>query len=101
MYSAVIVSYYRALMLGIYRRRGMRGRGIGDVFKRLYQTIRDKKLISKGLSMAAPYSGSYSPIVSGASALASKLGFGRRRMYRQKARGLRLAGGRRMRRRYY
>ena len=79
----------------------MRGRGkVGDWFKGLYNKIREKGLISKGLAMAAPYAGTYSPIMSGASTIASKLGFGRRkRMYR--GHGLRLAGGRRVRRRYY
>ena len=80
-------------------RRRIRGRGIGDWFKKLYNTVRDKKLISRGLAAVAPALGSYSPIASGASALAGKLGFGRKRMY--SGRGLRLAGGRRVRYRYY
>lgn len=79
----------------MYRQRRVarrRGRGkVGDFFKKLWGTIKEKKLISKGLSAVAPYLGAYSPIATGASQVAGALGAGRRRrMYRGGA--LRLAG---------
>ena len=84
------------------RRRRIRGAGVGSWLKNLYNTVRDKKLISRGLSAIAPYTGSYSPIASGAATVASKLGFGRRRPRMYRGKGLRLAGGaRRVRRRYF
>jgi len=64
-----------SLVMYSQARRPMRGKGVlGDVFN----FTKKNKLISRGLTMAAPMAGSYSPLVAGAGALAGLLGFGKR-----------------------
>lgn len=47
-----------------------------DALKSAGRFIKNNRLISRGLTFAAPYTGEFAPVVLGASGLASSLGYG-------------------------
>jgi hypothetical protein len=64
-------------------RRTMKGKGpVGDWFKKAVRTVhdfvKDKQLISKGLSAVAPLAGPYSSHLNTASSVAKTLGYGKK-----------------------
>ena len=81
-------------------RRGQKGAGIfgsiGKFFKSAVGFLRKHKVLSTLGKVATPFAGPYSGAVTGATGVASALGFGRRRR-RLKGLGLQPAGGSRHR----
>jgi hypothetical protein len=83
----------------VYRPSHLSGMKGGALWDNIVSGVRSalawakkNKVISKGLTAAAPLTGTYAPIALGASALADKLGYGKRRG-RPKGKGLVLSGG--------
>lgn len=79
MYSQPVMRQRRVPMRG--------GSFLGDVGN-AFGFVKKNKLISKGLTTAAPFAGQYSPIVGAAGTIAGLLGFGmapKRRRTRKKA----------------
>ena len=80
------------------RRRAAYGRGIGDFFKKIGNTVasgwnklRDGRYLSRGLATAAQLGSAFNPALAAkagtAAQVADTLGFGRRPVRRRKARG--------------
>jgi len=57
----------------------MRGNGLFDAIGKAFGFAKKNKLISKGLTAAAPAAGSYAPLVGTAGAIAGLLGLGIKR----------------------
>jgi hypothetical protein len=77
---------------------GMKGAGVWDNIvsgvRSALSYAKKNKLISKGLTAAAPLFGTYAPAAMGAAGIANTLGYGRKRGRPKKAgTGLTLAGG--------
>lgn len=62
----------------------MYGNGIVDTLGNALGFVKQNKLISRGLTTAAPAAGEYAPLVGAAGAIAGLLGFGRPRRARRR-----------------
>jgi len=61
------------------RKRPMRGEGLGDFLGNALKFTKSNQLVSRGLATAAPFAGSYAPVVGGLGAVAGLLGWGKKR----------------------